>query len=45
MIVSLDGGCTVIEMIDKVDYDMINKNKKIFWRNETKTWNCTSNAQ
>ena len=30
MIVSLDGGCTVIEMIDKVDYDMINKNKKIF---------------
>ena len=22
MIVSLDGGCTVIEMIDKVDYDI-----------------------
>lgn len=30
MIVSLDGGCTVIELLDKVDYEFIKRNKKIF---------------
>lgn len=30
MIVSLDGGCTVIELLNKIDYEKIRKNKKIF---------------